>query len=347
MSKLSPSSHLSWFARSADLAVDLGTANTVVVRRGEGVVLFEPSVVAIDEQTGRVYAVGDDARRMLGRTPATITASRPLRHGVITDFEMTEQMLRQFIRRASGGRPRSRVIVCVPSGLTQVERNAVSEATLTAGAREVHLIEEPLAAAIGAGLPVAEPIGSFVVDVGGGTTELAVTALGGMVVSSSLQVGGYDFDDAIVRRVQQLHKLLVGQEQAEQVKIDIGSALVSAAPDRDTEIAGRDLATGMLRRIALEPAEVTRALERPVAQIVEGVKDLLERTPAELSADVADRGLMLVGGGSLLRGFDEVLRHETGLAVTRDSEPLTTVARGAGSALEELGERRGHRRRRT
>lgn len=338
-----PGFHRSWFARSSDLAVDLGTANTVVVRRGEGVVLFEPSVVAMDEQTGRVYAVGDDARRMLGRTPATITASRPLRHGVITDFETTEQMLRQFIRRASGGRLRSRVIVCVPSGLTQVERNAVSEATLTAGAREVHLIEEPLAAAIGAGLPVAEAIGSFVVDVGGGTTEIAVTALGGMVVASSLQVGGYDFDEAIVRRVQQHHKLLVGQEQAEQVKIDIGSALPAAAPEGDAEIAGRDLATGMLRRIALEPAEVARALERPVAQIVEGVKDILEQTPAELSADVADRGLMLVGGGSLLRGLDDVLRHETGLAVTRDPEPLTTVARGAGSALEELGQPRRRR----
>jgi rod shape-determining protein MreB len=334
-------------ARSADLAVDLGTANTVVVRRGAGVVLFEPSVVAMDEQTGRVYAVGDEARRMLGRTPATITASRPLRHGVITDFETTEQMLRQFIRRASGGRPRSRVIVCVPSGLTQVERNAVAEATLTAGAREVHLIEEPLAAAIGAGLPVAEAIGSFVVDVGGGTTEVAVTALGGMVVSSSLQVGGYDFDDAIVRRVQQQHKLLAGQEQAEQVKIAIGSALAATGPESETEIAGRDLSSGMLRRITLEPAEVTRALERPVAQIVEGVKDLLEQTPAELSADVADRGIMLVGGGSLLRGFDDVLRNETGLVVTRDPEPLTTVARGAGSALEELGGRRGQRGRRS
>jgi len=334
-------------ARSADLAVDLGTANTVVVRRGEGVVLFEPSVVAMDEQTGRVYAVGDDARRMLGRTPATITASRPLRHGVITDFETTEQMLRQFIRRASGGRLRSRVIVCVPSGLTQVERNAVAEATLTAGAREVHLIEEPLAAAIGAGLPVAEPVGSLVVDVGGGTTEMAVTALGGMVVSSSLQVGGYDFDEAIVRRVQQQHKLPVGQEQAEQVKIDVGSALDAAAPEGDAVIAGRDLSTGMLRRVNLDPSEVTRALERPVAQIVESVKDLLERTPAELSADVADRGLMLVGGGSLLRGLDDVLRRETGLAVTQDEEPLTSVARGAGSALEELGEQRGQRRRRS
>jgi rod shape-determining protein MreB len=320
--------------RGVDLAVDLGTANTVVVRRGAGVVLFEPSVVAIDEQTGLVYAVGNDARQMLGRTPATITASRPLRHGVITDFETTEQMLRQFIRRASGGRRHARVIVCVPSGLTQVERNAVGEATLAAGARDAQLIEEPLAAAIGAGLPVGEPIGSLVVDVGGGTSEMAVTALGGMVVARSLQVGGYDFDDAIVRSVHQQHRLLVGQEQAERVKIEIGRALESAEAAEAAEIAGRDAATGMLRRIAVGADEVQRALARPVEQVVEAVKDLLERTPAELSADVARRGVTLVGGGSLLRGFDEVLRRETGLAVVRDDEPLTTVARGAGLALE-------------
>jgi rod shape-determining protein MreB len=345
MSKLSPGFHRKWFARSADLAVDLGTANTVVVRRGAGVVLFEPSVVAMDEQTGRVYAVGDEARRMLGRTPATITASRPLRHGVITDFEMTEQMLRQFLRRASGGRLRAGVIVCVPSGLTQVERNAVVEATLSAGAREAHLIEEPLAAAIGAGLPVAEAVGSLVVDIGGGTSEIAVTALGGMVVASSLQVGGYDFDDAIARLLQQHHKLLVGQEQAEQVKIEIGGATTAAAPEAAAEIAGRDLVTGMLRRLEIEAGEVVRALERPVEQIVEAVKDLLEQTPEELSADVATRGVMLVGGGSLLRGFDDVLRRETGLAVTRDPEPLTTVARGAGATLDELAERPRRRRR--
>jgi rod shape-determining protein MreB and related proteins len=336
---------LGFFARSADLAVDLGTANTVVVRRSAGVVLFEPSVVAMDEQTGKVYAVGDEARRMLGRTPATITASRPLRHGVITDFETTEQMLRQFIRRASGGRPRATVIVCVPSGLTQVERNAVVEATLGAGAREARLIDEPLAAAIGAGLPVGEPVGSLVVDVGGGTSEMAVTALGGMVVSSSLQVGGYDFDEAIVRAVQQHHKLLVGQEQAEQVKIEIGSAVDPATMMDAAQIAGRDLVTGMLRRVRIETDEVREALAKPVEQIVAAVRDLLERTPAELSADVARRGITLVGGGALLRGFDEVLRSETGLPVFRDPEPLTTVARGAGAALEDPADQ-GRRTRR-
>jgi len=329
-------------ARRADLAVDLGTANTVVFRRGDGIVLFEPSVVAIDDQTGRVYAVGDEARRMLGRTPATITASRPLRHGVITDFDTTEQMLRQFIRRAGGG-SRAGVIVCTPSGLTQVERNAVVEATHAAGARRAELIDEPMAAAIGAGLPVAEPVGSFVVDVGGGTTEMAVTALGGMAVSGSIQVGGYDLDDAIVRLLQNQFKLLVGQEQAEEVKIEIGSALEGRERAGAGEIAGRDLTTGMLRRIAVHADEVRRALERPLAQIIDAVKDLLERTPPQLASDIATRGVTLVGGGALLPGFDELLGRETGLAVARDPEPLTTVARGAGAALEELDTLRSRR----
>jgi rod shape-determining protein MreB len=319
----------------ADLAVDLGTANTVVFRRDEGIVLFEPSVVAMDERTGLVQAVGEDARRMLGRTPATITASRPLRHGVIADFETTEQMLRHFIRKASGGKPRAAVIVCVPSGITQVERNAVIEATLAAGAREAHLIEEALAAAIGAGLPVAGPVGSLVVDVGGGTSETAVIALGGVVVSGSLQVGGYDFDDAIVRALQERH-LLVGQEQAEQVKIAIGSALDGIDPGATAEIAGRDLLSGLLRRTIVGADEVRDALARPLGQIVDAVKDLLEQTPAELSSDIATRGLTLVGGGSLVRGFDQLLHRETGLRVSRDSDPLTTVARGAGAALEEI-----------
>ncbi len=331
---------------AAEIAVDLGTANTVVFRRGEGVVLFEPSVVAIDERTGHVHAAGDEARRMLGRTPATITASRPLRHGVITDFATTEQMLRHFIRRVSGGRSRDAVMVCVPSGLTQVERNAVVEATLAAGARETHLIEEPLAAAIGAGLPVAEPVGSLVVDVGGGTTETAVAALGGLVVSSSLQVGGYDLDEAIVRLLQQQENLLVGQEQAEELKIAIGSALGGVDVPARAEIAGRDTLTGLLRRATVEAEAVRAAVERPLVRIVEAVKELLERTPAELSADVAAGGLTLVGGGTLLRGFDDLLRRETGLPVRRDPEPLTTVARGAGAALEALAAPGARRRRR-
>jgi rod shape-determining protein MreB and related proteins len=317
-----------------DLAVDLGTANTVVFRRGAGIVLFEPSVVAIDERSGDVYAAGDAARQMLGRTPATITASRPLRHGVITDFETTEAMLRDFVRRASRGRPRSDVMICVPSGLTQVERKAVVEATTSAGARRVHLIAEPLAAAIGAGLPVGEATGSLIVDVGGGTTEVAVTALGGLVVSESVQVGGYDFDEAIVRALQQEQRLLVGQEQAEAVKIEIGRATRDGGDGETTTIAGRDASTGLLRRATVSEDQIEQALRRPLDAIVQAVKGLLERTPAELSADIATYGLTLVGGGSLLRGFDQLLNVETGLGVVRDDDPLTTVARGAGSALE-------------
>jgi rod shape-determining protein MreB len=255
-------------------------------------------------------------------------------------------MLRHFLRRATGGRLRGGIIVvCVPSGLTQVERNAVVEATVAAGARAAHLIEEPLAAAIGAGLPVADAVGSLVVDVGGGTTEMAVTALGGMVVSSSLHVGGYDLDEAIVRLVQQQHRLLVGQEQAEAVKIEVGTALEGVGPGKGTEIAGRDLVSGTLRRMALGVDEVRRALERPLAQIVEGLKDLLDRTPEQLASDIATRGATLVGGGVLLPGFDELVRRETGLPVVRDAEPLTTVARGAGAALEEADALRQRRRR--
>ena len=325
----------SWSERQ--LAVDLGTANTVVFRRGEGIVLFEPSVVAIDERTGHVQAVGDQARRMIGRTPAHIRATRPLRHGVIADFDVTEQMLRHFIRQViSGFRSSTQVMVCVPSGITPVERSAVEEATLGAGAGRAYLIEEPLAAAIGAGLPVAESVGSLVVDVGGGTSEIAVTALGGVVVAHSVRVGGYELDEAIVRFVQDHEKLLIGQEQAEAVKIEIGSAVAGVDVADSADVAGRDLVTGLLRRAELGAEEVRAALQRPLAQIIDAVKDLLERTPPELSSDVSDSGLMLVGGGALLRGFDELLRRETGLAVTVADDPLTTVARGAGQALEEL-----------
>jgi rod shape-determining protein MreB and related proteins len=319
-----------------DLAVDLGTANTVVYRRGDGIVLFEPSVVAIDETTGEVRAVGERARRMIGRTPATITATRPLRHGVIADFEVTEQMLRHFIRETKRGRFESPdVVLCVPSGVTEVERRAVEEATIGAGARRAFLIAEPMAGAIGAGLPVSESSGSMIVDIGGGTSEMAVISLGGMVVAHSLRVGGYELDDAIVRHLQQDHKLLIGQEQAEEVKISIGSA-VPAENGEETEVAGRDLLTGLLRRATLTAAEVHQALQRPLAQIVEAVKDTLERTPPELAADLGTRGLALVGGGALLRGIDQVLREETSLPVQIASSPLTCVARGAGTSLDNL-----------
>jgi rod shape-determining protein MreB len=318
------------------LAVDLGTANTVVYQRGEGIVLFEPSVVAFDQRTGVVQAVGDQARQMIGRTPAHISATRPLRHGVIADFETTEQMLRHFIRKVAGRNSRARVIVCVPSGITGVERSAVEEATLAAGARSVDLIDEPLAGAIGAGLPVAEPVGSLVVDIGGGTSEMAVTALGGMVAVHSIPVGGYELDDAIVRAIQQREKLLIGQEQAETLKIAIGSALPQAAKAQVGDVAGRDLVSGLLRRTAVDAGVVHEAFARPLGLVIEAVKDLLERTPAELSSDIAARGLTLVGGGALLPGLDTLLHRETGLPVAIDDAPLTTVARGAGQALEAL-----------
>jgi rod shape-determining protein MreB len=267
------------FTRSAgDLAIDLGTANTVVYVEGEGVVLFEPSVIAIDERTDEVLAVGDEARQMIGRTPASIRAVRPLRSGVITDFEVTEQMVRHFLRQTVGRRyRRPRVMLCVPSGLTGVERSAVEEATLAAGARQVFLIEEPLAAAIGAGLPVSEPAGCMVVDIGGGTSEVAVIALGGMVVWRSLRVGGYAMDDAVAAHLRQQHKLLVGEEQAEQLKIALGQR--GHAAEGEATASGRDLASGLLRRIQVSTNELSNALEATVAHIIDTVLEVLEETP--------------------------------------------------------------------
>ena len=309
--------------------------------------LFEPSVVAIDQRTGRVQAVGDQARRMIGRTPAHIRATRPLRHGVIADFETTEQMLRHFIGQVIGGfGSRAQVMVCVPSGVTPVERRAVEEATLAAGAARAFLIEEPFAAAIGAGLPVAEAVGSLVVDIGGGTSEMAVTALGGLVVAHSIRVGGYELDEAIVQSVHAQHRLLIGQEQAEALKIEIGTAIEGVESAASAEVAGRDVLTGLLRRATVGADQVRAALQQPLAQIVDAVKDLLERTPPELSADIANRGLMLVGGGALLRGMDELLQLETGLTVAVADDPLTTVARGSGSALEQLDSLPAPRKRR-
>jgi rod shape-determining protein MreB len=322
--------------RRRDMAVDLGTANTVVYVRGEGIILFEPSVIAIDETTGDVQAVGEEAKRMIGRTPARIRATRPLRHGVIADYEVTEQMLRRFLSKANGHRGiHRRVVLCVPSGITDVEERAVKEATVTAGAREAGLIEEPMAGAIGAGLPVGEPSGNMIVDIGGGTTEVAVISLGGIVVSRSLRVGGYEMDDAIVRYVRDQHRLLIGQERAEEAKIAVGS-VIDVAELPDTEVSGRDLVTGGLRRMPLRAEEVRQALERPVSQILDTVKQTLEATPPELAADIANTGIVLVGGGSLLRGLDELMRIETQLPVYVADSPLTCVAIGAGQSLEEL-----------
>ena len=320
-------------ARNRDIAIDLGTA--LVFVRGTGIVVSEPSVVAINEPTGAVHAVGDEARRMIGRTPASISAVRPLRHGVIADFAVTEAMLRYFLRRVHRSRfAHPEVVMCAPSGITEVEKRAVEEACLAAGARRIYLIEEPIAAAIGAGLDIAEPTGRLVVDVGGGTSEVAVISLGGIVVSRSLRVGGYDFDEAIMRYVRRVHGLAMGQQSAEALKWEIGSAL--PLEDEAAEIRGRDLGSGLPKTLVLPSEEVRDAIAEPLAAILATVKETLEQTPPELAADIAEGGLLLAGGGSLLRNFSERLRSETGMPSYLADSPLTCVAVGAGHSLEEL-----------
>jgi rod shape-determining protein MreB len=319
-----------------DMAVDLGTANTLVYVRGRGIVLSEPSVVAIDERSGEVHAVGVEAKRMLGRTPGTISAIRPLKDGVIADFDVTEQMLRHFIQKVHQHRfAHPRVVVCVPSGVTGVERRAVEEATLSAGARQAYLIEEPMAAAIGAGLPVGEPTGNMIVDIGGGTTEVAVISLGGIVVSQSLRVGGDEMDEAIINHVKREYKLLIGQQTAEEIKLEIGSAF-GMREEVQAEVRGRDLLTGLPKTIILSSDEVRHALEEPISQIVDSLRSTLDKTPPELAADIMDRGVVLAGGGALLHGFDERLRHETQMPVHLAESPLTCVAVGSGRSLEEF-----------
>jgi rod shape-determining protein MreB and related proteins len=319
-----------------DMAVDLGTANTLVYVRGRGIVLSEPSVVAVDSRSGEVHAVGVEAKRMLGRTPGSIQAIRPLKDGVIADFEITEEMLRHFIQRVHQNRfAHPRVVVCVPSGVTGVEKRAVEEACLSAGARQAYLIEEPMAAAIGAGLPVADPTGSMVLDVGGGTSEVAVISLGGIVVSESIRVGGDEMDEAIVNHCKHEHKLLIGQQTAEEVKLEVGSA---ATPPEEitTEIRGRDMVTGLPKTIMLTSDEVRSAMEEPVSQIVGAVKDTLDRTPPELAGDIMDRGITLAGGGALLQGMDERMRRECQMPAQLTESPLTCVAVGSGRSLEEF-----------
>jgi rod shape-determining protein MreB and related proteins len=319
-----------------DMAIDLGTANTLVYLRGTGIVLSEPSFVAIDDRTGEVHAVGAEAKRMLGRTPATITAMRPLKDGVIADFEVTEQMLRHFIRKVMPNRwAHPRVVICVPGGVTGVEKRAVAEATYSAGARWATLVDEPMAAAIGAGLPVAEPTGSMIVDIGGGTSEVAVISLGGIVVSQCIRVGGDELDEAILSHVKKEHKLLIGSQTAEEIKLAIGSAYPLPQEDQ-VEIRGRDLARGLPKTIALSSEEVRTAIAAPVEAIVDAVKATLEKTPPELSSDIMDRGIMLAGGGSLLQGLTERLREETQMPVHLAESPLTCVAVGAGKYLAEF-----------
>jgi rod shape-determining protein MreB len=319
-----------------DMAVDLGTANTLVYVRGRGIVLSEPSVVAVDSRSGEVHAVGVEAKRMLGRTPGTIRAIRPLKDGVIADFDVTEEMLRHFIQRVHQNRfAHPRVVVCVPSGVTGVEKRAVEEACLSAGARQAYLIEEPMAAAIGAGLPVAEPTGSMVLDIGGGTSEVAVISLGGIVVSESIRVGGDEQDEGIVNYCKHEHKLLIGQQTAEEVKLEIGSA-ADLPEEVTTEIRGRDMVTGLPKTIMLTSGEVRGALEEPINQIVAAVKDTLDRTPPELAGDIMDRGIILAGGGSLLQGMDQRLRDECQMPAQVTESPLTCVAVGSGRSLEEF-----------
>src|ERR1044072_5101380 len=319
-----------------DMAVDLGTANTLVYVRGRGIVLSEPSVVAIDSRNGQVHAVGVEAKRMLGRTPGTITAIRPLKDGVIADFDVTEQMLRHFIQKVHQHRfAHPRVVVCVPSGVTGVEKRAVEEATLSAGARKAYLIEEPMAAAIGAGLPVAEPTGTMIVDIGGGATEVAVISLGGIVVSQSLRVGGDEMDEAIINHIKREYKLLIGQQTAEEIKLEVGSAHAMKEEVR-AEVGGRDMLPGLPKPVILSSEEVRHALEEPVNQIIDAIKSTLDKTPPELAADIMDRGIVLAGGGALLPGLDERLRHETHMPVPLAESPLTCVAVGSGRSLEEF-----------
>ena len=326
---------LGWF--SNDLAIDLGTANTLVYVKGKGIVINEPSVVAIEKKSGQVLAVGGEAKKMLGRTPGNIVAVRPMKDGVIADFEIAEKMLKHFITRAHNRNTfvRPRIIICVPSKITQVEQRAVKDSAELAGAREVYLIEEPIAAAIGAGLSIAEPSGNMVVDIGGGTTEVAVVALGGIVTSQSIRIGGDEMDEAIISYVKKEYSLLLGERTAEQIKITIGSAY-DLDTDEHTEIRGRDLVSGLPKTITISAEEVRRAIEEPVNAIIDAIKGTLDRTPPELAADIMDKGIVLTGGGALLRGLDKRLRHETGMPVHIADTPLQAVVLGSGKCLEEF-----------
>ena len=330
---------------SRDMGIDLGTANTLVYIRGKGVLIREPSVVAIKDNHGtteEVLAVGDEAKKMIGRTPGNIVAIRPMKDGVIADFEVTEKMLRHFIAKAHKRKRlvRPRIIVCIPSGVTEVEKRAVREAAESAGAREAYLIEEPMAAAIGAGLPVHEATGNMVVDIGGGTTEVAVISLGGIVTKDSIRIGGDELDEAIIHHVKNQYNLMIGDRTAEEIKMKIGCASINSnseiSPDDSMEIRGRDLVNGLPKTIKVTAEEIQHALKEPVSDIVRSVKDTLEETPPELSSDIMDRGIVLAGGGSLLSGLDKLLAQETGMPVYLADEPLDSVVYGTGKVLEEL-----------
>ncbi len=321
---------------SNDVAIDLGTANTLVYLKGKGIVLNEPSVVAVDRTTGKVIAVGKEAKSMLGRTPAEIVAVRPLKDGVIADFEKTEDLLREFIQKALRRRTwvRPRIIICVPSGITEVEKRAVQDSAQHAGAREVLLVPEPIAAAIGVGLPVGKPSGNMIIDIGGGTTEIAVMALNSIVNQQSIRVGGDEMDEAIVQYVKKAYNLLIGEQTAEQIKIKIGSAF-RLEQEEEMEIKGRDLVAGIPKTMKISSVEVREALSEPLQQIVDALMQSLEKTPPELASDIVDRGIVMTGGGSLLRGIDMLLREATNLPITVAEDPLTCVVLGTGKILDD------------
>jgi rod shape-determining protein MreB len=325
---------------SQDIGIDLGTANTFVYVKGKGIVVREPSVVAIQKTKDKdiILAVGEEAKQMIGRTPGNIVAIRPMKDGVIADFDITQEMLRHFISQAyrrSWFRRKPRVVVCVPSGVTAVEERAVKEATIQAGARDVHLIEEPMAAAIGAGLPVAEPSGSMILDVGGGTTDVAIISLGGIVTHRSIRIGGDDLDEAIIHYIKRKYNLMIGERTAEDVKITIGSALPEN-PDQTMEIRGRDMVSGLPKTLKLTAGEINAAMKDPINAIIEAIKITLEKTPPELAADIMDRGIVMTGGGALLDGFDRLISRETGMPVVVADDTLDCVVLGAGKVLKQL-----------
>lgn len=320
-----------------DIGIDLGTANTLVHVKGRGIVVREPSVVAINRKTNTILAVGDEAKNMIGRTPGDIVAIRPMKDGVIADFDVTQSMLKYFIKKAfSGGfLSKPRVVICVPSGVTEVEKRAVEEATLQAGAKEAYLIEEPMAAAIGANLPVEEPSGSMIVDIGGGTSEVAVISLGGIVTSKSLRIAGDEFDEAIVHYVKKEYNLMIGERTAENIKMTIGAAYPKPKEEY-MDIRGRDLITGLPKNLSISSSEIMEALKEPINAIVDSIKYTLEKTPPELASDIMDRGIMLAGGGALLSGLDQLIKEETGMPVSIADNPLDCVAIGAGKVLDEI-----------
>ena len=323
---------------SIDLGIDLGTASILVYVKGKGVVLKEPSVVAFDRDTNMIKAIGEEARLMLGRTPGNIVAVRPLRQGVISDYIVTEKMIKYFVQKALGKRTfkKPNISICVPSGVTEVEKKAVEEAAFAAGAWEVHLIEEPVAAAIGAGIDISKPCGNMIVDIGGGTSDIAVISLGGTVVSASIKIAGDDFDEAIVRYMRKKYNLLIGERTAEDIKIKIGSAYKRPEPDY-MEVRGRNLVTGLPKTIKVSSEETEEALKESTMQIVEAIHGVLEKTPPELAADIADRGIVLTGGGSLLRGLEELIAEHTGINTMTAEDPMTAVAIGTGKYVEFLG----------